>query len=80
MGQDPQVDDQHDDRSDGDGPPAGLAWHAGDKVRHRRFGEGIVVSSQWVSGDEEITVAFAGQGVRRLIGSYAGLATREPSR
>jgi DNA helicase-2/ATP-dependent DNA helicase PcrA len=53
--------------------PAALAWRAGDKVRHRRFGDGIVVTSQWVSGDEEVTVAFAGQGVRRLIGSYAGL-------
>lgn len=53
--------------------PVELAWRAGDKVRHRRFGDGIVVSSQWVSGDEEVTVAFAGQGVRRLIGSYAGL-------
>jgi DNA helicase-2/ATP-dependent DNA helicase PcrA len=50
-----------------------LAWSAGDRVRHRRFGEGIVVSSAWVSGDEEVTVAFVGQGVRRLIGSYAGL-------
>jgi DNA helicase-2/ATP-dependent DNA helicase PcrA len=53
--------------------PVELAWRAGDKVRHRRFGDGIVVSSQWVSGDEEVTVAFAGHGVRRLIGSYAGL-------
>ena len=62
----------------GDAPPAEaapveLAWRAGDKVRHRRFGDGIVVSSQWVSGDEEVTVAFAGHGVRRLVGSYAGL-------
>jgi DNA helicase-2/ATP-dependent DNA helicase PcrA len=54
-------------------PNGELAWHAGDRVRHRRFGDGIVVSSQWVSGDEEVTVAFEGQGVRRLIGSYAGL-------
>jgi DNA helicase-2/ATP-dependent DNA helicase PcrA len=53
--------------------PAELAWRAGDKVRHRRFGDGIVVTSQWVSGDEEVTVAFAGHGVRRLVGSYAGL-------
>jgi len=53
--------------------PPELAWRAGDKVRHRRFGDGIVVSSQWVSGDEEVTVAFAGHGVRRLVGSYAGL-------
>jgi DNA helicase-2/ATP-dependent DNA helicase PcrA len=56
-----------------DAAVAELAWRAGDKVRHRRFGDGIVVTSQWVSGDEEVTVAFAGQGVRRLIGSYAGL-------
>jgi DNA helicase-2/ATP-dependent DNA helicase PcrA len=50
-----------------------LAWQAGDRVRHRRFGEGIVVSSQWVKGDEEVTVAFVGQGVKRLIAAYAGL-------
>ncbi|HEX6139207.1 MAG TPA: 3'-5' exonuclease, partial [Candidatus Limnocylindria bacterium] len=55
-----------------DGPEE-LAWHAGDRVRHRRFGEGIVVSSQWVKGDEEVTVAFVGQGVKRLIAAYAGL-------
>ncbi|HET9498250.1 MAG TPA: UvrD-helicase domain-containing protein [Candidatus Limnocylindria bacterium] len=59
--------------SDEGSEPPELAWRAGDKVRHRRFGDGIVVSSQWVSGDEEVTVAFAGQGVRRLLGSYAGL-------
>ena len=46
---------------------------AGDRVRHRRFAEGIVVSSQWVKGDEEVTVAFVGQGVKRLIAAYAGL-------
>ncbi|HTE65235.1 MAG TPA: 3'-5' exonuclease, partial [Candidatus Binatia bacterium] len=57
-----------------DGAVAGeLAWRAGDHVRHRRFGEGIVVSSQWIKGDEEVTVAFVGQGVKRLIAAYAGL-------
>ena len=50
-----------------------LAWRAGDRVLHRRFGEGIVVSSQWVKGDEEVTVAFVGQGVKRLVAAYAGL-------
>ena len=58
----------------GSGPAAAtLTWRAGDKVHHHRFGDGIVVTSQWVSGDEEVTVAFVGHGVRRLIGSYAGL-------
>ncbi|MGQ0608963.1 MAG: UvrD-helicase domain-containing protein [Chloroflexota bacterium] len=49
------------------------AWHAGDRVRHRRFGDGIVVSSRIVKGDEEVTVAFVGEGVKRLIAAYAGL-------
>jgi hypothetical protein len=49
------------------------AWHAGDKVRHRRFGEGIVVTSRLEKGDEWVTVAFVGQGVKELIAAYAGL-------
>jgi hypothetical protein len=50
-----------------------VAWRAGDKVRHRRFGEGIVVSSRLEKGDEWVTVAFVGQGVKELIAAYAGL-------
>ncbi len=53
--------------------PGEVAWHAGDKVRHRRFGEGIVVSSRLEKGDEWVTVAFVGQGVKELIAAYAGL-------
>ncbi|MEP7082862.1 MAG: UvrD-helicase domain-containing protein [Chloroflexota bacterium] len=49
------------------------AWKAGDRVKHRRFGDGIVVSSRIVKGDEEVTVAFIGEGVKRLIAAYAGL-------
>ena len=43
------------------------AFRAGDHVRHRRFGEGIVVSSRLDKGDEWVTVAFVGQGVKELI-------------
>ncbi|MDQ6681699.1 MAG: UvrD-helicase domain-containing protein, partial [Chloroflexota bacterium] len=50
-----------------------LEWRAGDRVRHRRFGDGMVVSSALVKGDEEVTVAFIGQGVKHLISAYAGL-------
>ena len=46
----------------------------GDKVRHAQFGEGVVVSSQRRAGDEELTIAFAGQaGIKRLLASLAGL-------
>jgi len=48
-------------------------WHAGDQVRHRRFGDGIVVSSRLWKGDEWVTVTFAGHGSKELIAAYAGL-------
>jgi hypothetical protein len=54
-------------------PGTESAWRAGDKVRHRRFGEGIVVTSRLEKGDEWVTVAFVGQGVKELIAAYAGL-------
>jgi DNA helicase-2/ATP-dependent DNA helicase PcrA len=48
----------------------------GQRVRHANFGEGVVVSARPVEGDVEVTVAFVGQGVRRLLASFARL---EPS-
>ena len=38
----------------------------GDRVRHQKFGEGIVVSSVLAHGDEEVKVAFQGIGVKKL--------------
>lgn len=53
--------------------PREVAFFAGQKVRHAQFGEGIVVSSKLVEGDEEVTVAFVGKGVKRLLASFANL-------
>ena len=60
-------------RGDALGAEEDPSWRAGDRVRHRRFGDGIVVSSRIVKGDEEVTVAFVGEGVKRLIATDAGL-------
>jgi DNA helicase-2/ATP-dependent DNA helicase PcrA len=49
------------------------AFAAGDKVRHAKFGEGVVVSCTPNGLDQEITVAFAGVGVKRLLLSFAPL-------
>ena len=49
------------------------AFGAGDLVRHPLFGEGTVVSSRVVGSDEEVTVAFADQGIKRLLTQYARL-------
>ncbi|HET7079087.1 MAG TPA: 3'-5' exonuclease, partial [Chloroflexia bacterium] len=54
--------------------PAGSAqWRAGDKARHPTFGEGIVVQSKPTGADEEVTIAFAGHGIKRLLASLANL-------
>jgi ATP-dependent DNA helicase UvrD/PcrA len=45
----------------------------GDRVRHQRFGEGIVVAATLAHGDEEVTVAFQGIGVKKLALSFAPL-------
>jgi DNA helicase II / ATP-dependent DNA helicase PcrA len=58
-------------------PASGAAqFHAGDRVHHAHFGDGIVVSSQLTRGDEEVTVAFEGQGVKKLSLAYAKLEAR----
>ena len=44
-----------------------------DRVRHLRYGDGIVVESVLTRDDEEITVDFPGKGVRTLLGSLARL-------
>jgi DNA helicase-2/ATP-dependent DNA helicase PcrA len=54
-----------------------VAFFAGQKVRHATFGDGIVVSSKLVENDEEVTVAFTGKGVKRLLASFAKLEKAE---
>ncbi|MEZ4597354.1 MAG: 3'-5' exonuclease [Chloroflexota bacterium] len=53
--------------------PGERRYRDGDRVRHERFGDGIVVSSKLTRDDEEVTVAFEGQGVKRLLASLANL-------
>ncbi len=48
-------------------------FHRGQRVRHARFGEGTVIDSKIVGNDEEVHVAFAGEGVKRLAASFAKL-------
>jgi len=43
----------------------------GEKVKHDVFGEGVVVSSFGSGSDTQVTVAFVGEGVKRLMLSFA---------
>jgi hypothetical protein len=53
--------------------PGERRYRDGDRVLHRAFGEGTVVSSKLTRDDEEVTVAFPERGVKTLLASAANL-------
>jgi DNA helicase-2/ATP-dependent DNA helicase PcrA len=49
-------------------------FKTGDRVRHPKFGQGMVIESVVGGGDEEVTVAFdEHKGFKRLLASFARL-------
>ncbi|MBM4466700.1 MAG: hypothetical protein FJ014_14310, partial [Chloroflexi bacterium] len=59
------------------GPAFTAKFETGDRVRHPLFGEGIVIESKVAGDDEEVTVAFEGKGLKRLLASFAKLEKLE---
>ncbi len=56
------------------GDDGDAAWRAGEKVRHAKFGQGIIVSAEPDAGDWKVTVAFkGGGGVKKLLAGVAKL-------
>ncbi|MGZ6270307.1 MAG: hypothetical protein ACXWMU_07045 [Candidatus Limnocylindrales bacterium] len=53
--------------------PGERRFRDGDRVRHARFGDGVVVSSKLTRDDEEIKVAFREAGLKTLLASIANL-------
>jgi hypothetical protein len=53
--------------------PVQARYRAGMRVLHAVFGEGIVLETKVDRDDEEVTVVFEGQGIKRLAASLAGL-------
>lgn len=54
--------------------PTKAAFAAGDRVRHNKFGEGVVVNCAIKGSDQEVTVAFKGEaGIKKLLLSFAKL-------
>ena len=55
-----------------------VAWQPGDKVKHRKWGIGVVVA---VSGEGDglmLDIAFKQQGIKRLLASFAPIKKVEP--
>ncbi|MCC6607059.1 MAG: UvrD-helicase domain-containing protein [Anaerolineae bacterium] len=53
--------------------PQKAKYKTGQKVRHSKFGVGTVIESKLTGNDEEVSVAFADVGVKRLAASFANL-------
>ena len=52
-------------------------YRPGQRVRHERFGEGVILASKIRGEDEEIDVRFASYGIKRLSASIAPLVLVE---
>ena len=48
-----------------------LDVNLGDKVRHKKWGEGMVVQVKEKDGDKELSISFDGNGIKRLLQSIA---------
>jgi DNA helicase-2/ATP-dependent DNA helicase PcrA len=53
--------------------PPTTRYRVGMHIHHPKFGDGIVMSSRLDGDDEEVTITFASQGVKRLAASLAKL-------
>ena len=53
--------------------PRELQFRVGQRVKHAKFGEGVVIESKPDGNDEEVTIAFTKSGVKRVLASFANL-------
>jgi DNA helicase-2/ATP-dependent DNA helicase PcrA len=56
-----------------DKPSGGRGLRKGDRVRHPKYGEGIVYHREGDGEDAKITVQFQGHGLKKLVEKYAQL-------
>ncbi len=54
-------------------PAPATRYRSGQRVRHKMFGEGIVIDSRVRGDDEEVDVAFEAVGMKRLVASIANM-------
>ena len=47
------------------------SWKVGDKVQHKKWGQGMVVSVNGSGNDMELDIAFPNEGVKRLLAQFA---------
>ena len=63
----------HHEASPTPSQPVQSHFAIGDTVAHTKFGEGVIIASHLTSDDQEVEVAFPGQGIKRLSVNMAPL-------
>ncbi len=54
-----------------------ISFKVGDRVRHKKFGAGLITASESVGNDVRYEIAFDSVGVKNLLGLYAKLEKEE---
>jgi DNA helicase-2/ATP-dependent DNA helicase PcrA len=62
--------------SQASGAKSSSSYKVGDRVYHRKFGEGTVIAVETENDDELVQVAFPNQGIKKLSASVAPLEKR----
>ena len=57
-----------------------MSFRAGDRVSHPKFGDGAVVAVRDLGDDQEVTIAFVGAGVKKLMASLARIEFQSASK
>ena len=52
-------------------PDVSAAFHAGDAVRHSKWGDGRIVAISGSGEDAELSIAFPGEGIKKFVQKYA---------
>jgi DNA helicase II / ATP-dependent DNA helicase PcrA len=61
-------------RSSGDGAGgSGSGFRANQRVRHAKYGQGLIIKIEGEGDDAKLTINFPGYGVKKMIAKYAGL-------
>ncbi|AKG74535.1 DNA helicase PcrA [Salinicoccus halodurans] len=56
---------------------SGVSFTVGDKVEHRKFGEGIISGIKGEGDSQELDIIFTTVGVKRLLANFAPLTKKE---
>jgi DNA helicase-2/ATP-dependent DNA helicase PcrA len=51
----------------------GVDLRVGARVRHAKYGNGVVLRSEGAGDDAKLTVSFPGYGQKKFVAKFAGL-------